>query len=79
MSKDHLFRIADLDERTWQTIDELQGSIADRYLTTSFNIYLFVVADIDDPDEVGDLDVERVVALSAVEIMDAHHGSPPRA
>jgi hypothetical protein len=73
MSQDHPVRITDLDERIRQAIDELQGAITARYPTTTFalerspedpaSIHLVAVADVDDPDEVGDLVVERVVDL----------------
>lgn len=64
-------QIADLDERTRRAIEELQGAITAHYPTSIFalerspddpaSIHLVAVADVDDPDEVGDLVVERVV------------------
>ena len=82
MSKEQPFRAADLDERTRQAIDEVQGAISARYPTTTFelarspddpaSIHLLAVADVDDPDEVGDLVVERVVALQVEEGIPLH-------
>ena len=73
MIQEQPFSIADLDERTRQVIQELEGVIAARYPTTTFelahaaddplSIHLLAVVDVDDPDEVGDLVVDRVVAL----------------
>ncbi len=70
--------IADLDHRTRQAIEELQGAITARYPTITFaverspadtaSIHLVAVADVDDPDEVGDLVVERVVDLQTAGI-----------
>jgi hypothetical protein len=66
-------RLAELDERTLQAIDELERTIATQFPTTTFvlerspddpdGIHLLAIADVDDPDEVGDLVVDRVVAL----------------
>jgi hypothetical protein len=74
--------LTDLDERTRQAIAELQGAIAARYPTTIFalernpedpaSIHLLAVADVDDPDEVGDLVVERVIALQVDEGIPLH-------
>ena len=76
------FSIADLDERTQRAIQELEGVIAARYPTTTFeltraadnprSIHLLAVADVDDPDEVGDLVVDRVVALQVDEGIPLH-------
>lgn len=76
------FGIADLDERTRQAIQELRGIIAARYPTTTFelahaaddshSIHLLAIADVDDPDEVGDLVVDRVVAFQVDEGIPLH-------
>ena len=82
MRQERPFGIADLDERTRQAIQEVQGIIAARYPTTTFelaraaddprSIHLLAVADVDDPDEVGDLVVDRVVALQIDEGIPLH-------
>ena len=82
MSKEDSLDITDLDDRTRQTIHELQDTITARYPTTSFglerspedpaSIHLLAVADVDDLDEVGDLVVERVVALQVDEGISLH-------
>jgi len=82
MNTDRPLQIADLNERTRQAIAELQTTIAARYPTTIFelerspedpaSIHLLAVADVDDPDEVGDLVVERVVALQVDEGIPLH-------
>jgi hypothetical protein len=82
MSQERPFSIADLDERTRQAIQELEGVITARYPTTTFelaraaddphSIHLLAVADVDDPDEVGDLVVDRVVALQVDEGISLH-------
>jgi hypothetical protein len=71
-----------LDERTRQAIAELQGEIRRRYPTASFEvsrppddpdgIHLTAVVDVDDPDEVGDLVIDRVVELQAEEGIPIH-------
>jgi hypothetical protein len=75
-------QMSDLDERTRQAIAELQSAITARYPMTSFeiergpedpaSIHLLAVADVDDPDEVGDLVVERVVALQVDDGIPLH-------
>ena len=82
MNQERPLHITDLDERTRQAIAELEGAITTRYPTTIFelerspedpgSIHLLAVADVDDPDEVGDLVVERVVALQADEGIPLH-------
>lgn len=77
MSKEQAISVAELDERTRQAIQELQDAIATHYPTTTFelarspddpaSIHLLAVTDVDDPDEVGDLVVERVVTLQVDE------------
>jgi hypothetical protein len=73
---------ADLDERTQEAIQEVRRIIAARYPTTTFelaraaddprSIHLLVVADVDDPDEVGELVIDRVVALQVDEGIPLH-------
>lgn len=75
-------RLAELDERTQQAIAELEHTIAAQFPTTTFvlsrspedpaSIHLLAIADVDDPDEVGDLVVERVVALHVDEGIPLH-------
>jgi hypothetical protein len=82
MSQARPFSIADLDERTRRAVQELEGVIAARYPTTTFklaraaddpnSVHLLAVADVDDPDEVGDLVVDRVVALQVDEGIPLH-------
>jgi hypothetical protein len=82
MSKERAMSIANLDERTRQAIRELQDTIAAHYPAASFvltrspedptTLHLLVVSDVDDPDEVGDLVVQRVVALQAEEDIPLH-------
>ncbi len=73
MNDDRQFSIAKLDERTRKALHELQRTIAARYPSATFeivpspedpaSIHLLATADVDDPDEVGDLVVERVVSF----------------
>lgn len=82
MNQERPLHLTDLDERTRQAIGELQHTITARYPTTTFvlerspedpaSIHLLAVADVDDPDEVGDLVVERVVALHVDEGIPLH-------
>lgn len=82
MTHERPFGIAHLDERTRQAIQELSETIAARYPTTTFelaraaddprSIHLLAVADVDDPDEVGDLVVDRIVALQVNEGIPLH-------
>jgi hypothetical protein len=71
-----------LDERTQRAVTELETRILERYPTASFvvtrsledpaSIHLDAVVDVDDPDEVGDLVVDRVVELQADEGIPIH-------
>jgi hypothetical protein len=82
MNQERPFDIADLDVRTREAIQELRETISARYLTTTFefaraaddptSIHLLAVADVDDPDEVGDLVVDRVVAFQVDEGIPLH-------
>ena len=74
--------ITDLDERTRQAIQEVREIIASRYPTTTFelaraaddprSIHLLAIVDVDDPDEVGDLVVDRVVAFQVDDGIPLH-------
>lgn len=71
-----------LDTRARQAIAELQGTIRERYPTATFEIaraaddpailHMITTVDVDDPDEVGDLVVDRVVELVAEEHLPIH-------
>lgn len=82
MNDDDRFQIESLDERTRQAIDELQCTITARYPSATFevvpspddpsSIHLLTTADVDDPDEVGDLVLERVISLLVDEGIPVH-------
>ena len=82
MSHANPLRLVDLDPRTRQAIAELERTILTRFPTTTFvvernpddsdSIHLLAIADVDDPDEVGDLVVDRVVTLHVVEGIPVH-------
>ena len=71
-----------LDQRTQRAISELQRTISDQYPTASFevsraaddpvSIHLVTTVDVDDPDEVADLVVDRVVELQVDEQIPIH-------
>lgn len=69
-------RANDLDARIEQAVDELQGMIKERYPTASFEvgpeedpsgIYVTATVDIDDPDEVMDLIIDRLLDIQIEE------------
>jgi hypothetical protein len=80
--QERTIRLADLDERSQQAIEELEQTIAAKFPSTTFvlarspedlaSIHLLAIVDVDDPDEVGDLVVERVVALNVDEGIPLH-------
>lgn len=82
MNDDSAFSVETLDERTRQAIQELQSTIIERYPSTTFeivpasddpeSIHVIATADVDDPDEVGDLVLDRVVSLIADEGIYVH-------
>ena len=82
MNDDSEFSVENLDERTRQAIQELQRTIIERYPATTFevvpatddpeSIHVVATADVDDPDEVGDLVLDRVVSLIADEDIYVH-------
>lgn len=65
-----------------QALTELEGMIRDRYPTATFEVgpgeddpeavHLTATVDVDDPDEVMDLVVQRVMALQAEEGLPLH-------
>jgi hypothetical protein len=71
-----------LDERTQRAVQELEGTIRQHYPTATFelsgavddpaSIHLITTVDVDDPDEVGDLVIDRVVELQAEEGIPLH-------
>lgn len=71
-----------LDARTQNAITELRERITERYPAASFevaravddpaSIHLITVVDVDDPDDVGDLVIDRVVELQAEEQVPIH-------
>lgn len=71
-----------LDERTQRAVDELRGIITQKYPTASFelsraaddpeSIHLTTIVDVDDPDEVGDLVIDREVELQVEEGIPLH-------
>jgi hypothetical protein len=70
MSKDYLQQI---DPRRQQAVAELTGMIKQRYPTASFDVgpaeddpevtHITAVVDLDDPDEVTDLVIDRMLEL----------------
>ncbi len=71
-----------LDDRSREAVAELQRSIARVYPAATFaverapddphSIHLTATVDVDDPDEVGDLVIDRVVAMQAEEGIPIH-------
>jgi len=71
-----------LDQRTQNAITELQNTISSKYPTATFEveraaedpaiIHLVTTVDVDDPDEVGDLVLDRVLDLVAEERIPVH-------
>jgi hypothetical protein len=72
----------ELDERVRQAVAELRATILVRYPAATFvltrspddprSIHLEAIADVDDPDEVGDLVIDRVVEMQAEEGIPIH-------
>jgi hypothetical protein len=72
----------ELDERVRQAVAELRATILERYPAATFvltrspddprSIHLEAIADVDDPDEVGDLVIDRVVEMQAEEGISIH-------
>jgi hypothetical protein len=70
------------DEHTQNAIAELQRIICHRYPTASFrvglaeddpqSIHITTIVDVDDPDEVGDLVLDRVLELQEEEGLPIH-------
>lgn len=71
-----------LDPRVWAAVDELRQVISRRWPTTTFSvhsgiddprqIWLVATMDIDDPDEVMDLLVDRLAELQIDENLPVH-------
>jgi hypothetical protein len=72
----------ELDQRTQHAITELQDTISQKYPGTVFqvgraeedpnSIHLTAVVDVDDPDEVGDLVLDRVLEFQVDEGIPIH-------
>lgn len=72
----------ELNERTRRAIAELKQTISERYPSATFEIapaaddpsiiHLITAVDLDDPDEVGDLVIDRVAELVAEEHLPIH-------
>jgi hypothetical protein len=72
----------ELDARAHQAIAELEQTIRQRYPAAAFelspspedprSIHLIAIVDVDDPDEVGDLVLDRVLDLSVEEGIPVH-------
>jgi hypothetical protein len=75
-------RLFNLDPRTRQAVAELEAMIRERYPTATFDLsaspedpssfHLTAIVDIDDPDEVGDLVLDRVLELQVTEGIPLH-------
>lgn len=71
-----------LDERTRRAVSELQGMITKQYPTTTFelshpedepaSIELTALVDVDDPDEVLEKVIDRVIELQVEENIPIH-------
>ena len=71
-----------LDDRTQRAVDELQGVITQKYPTATFelaraaddpeSIHLTTIVDVDDPDEVSELVIDREVELQVEEGIPLH-------
>ena len=82
MTQDRPLSIADVNERTRQAIQEVKRAIVAQFPATTFelahaaddphSIHLIAVADVEDPDEVGDLVIDRIVALQVEEGIPLH-------
>src|SRR5258708_28663491 len=71
-----------VDERTQSAVQELEETIRRHYPTATFElsraadnpegIHLIATVDVDDPDEVGDLVIDRVVEMQVEEQIPLH-------
>ena len=71
-----------LDQRTRQAVTELDGTIRQHYPSAAFDLspspddprslHLIATVDLDDPDEVGDLVLDRVLELNVTEGIPLH-------
>lgn len=79
MSEEHT---GDLEPRTQEAIEQLKATISKVYPSASFavardpeepeNIHLVTTVDLDDPDEVLDLVIDRLLDLQVVERIPVH-------
>jgi hypothetical protein len=70
------------DPQTQAAINELQAAIATKYPTATFevgraeddpnSVHLTAIVDVDDPDEVGDLVLDRVLELQVEDGIPIH-------
>ena len=70
------------DRQTEEAVNELQGVIAAKYPTATFevgraeddpnSIHLTAIVDVDDPDEVGDLVLDRLLELQVDQGIPIH-------
>ena len=75
-------RDASLDARVEDALDELRGRITERYPDARFqvardpeepeNVDLWTTVDVDDPDEVLDLVIDRLIDLQVEERIPVH-------
>jgi hypothetical protein len=82
VNHDDGIQLENLDERTREAIQELQRTMSEHYPSTTFevvpalddpeSIHLLATADVDDPDEVGNLVLDRVVEFIADEGIYVH-------
>jgi hypothetical protein len=74
--------ISEDDPRVQAALSELRGMILEHYPTATFevgrdpdhgeSIFLYTTVDLDDPDEVGDLVVDRLLELQVDEALPVH-------
>lgn len=82
MSQEAQARMDALDPRVQAALDELRDTIQKHYPTARFavsrghdepeNVHLMTIVDLDDPDEVLDLVIDRVVNLQVEERIPVH-------
>lgn len=75
-------QLDDLDPRVQAAIEELHGTIVERYPNATFevardqdepeNVDLITTVDLDDPDEVLDLVIDRLVGLQVEDRIPVH-------
>jgi hypothetical protein len=82
MTQEQSLHVADLDERTRRAIAKLKVVIIAGYPASTCeltraaddarSLHLLPIADVDDPDRVGDLVIDQVVALQVDEGIPIH-------